>query len=174
MLYKTSERLHTLVVNLICLYKSITPKYAKIRIQGTSRAAKRTQNQVTTLRINNELKHLYAKKQNINKQLYTLHLRNAHFWQRNWHIIEDSIDTSVHNEASQHNYTLHKKLNNLTKQSEDNYKTTNKQTFYPRLMALIEKAREGKLMNTKENFHIYLYNHANALIHEHVQQVLAL
>jgi predicted GNAT family acetyltransferase len=37
------------------------------------------------------------------------------------------------------------------------------------IMALIEKARKGKLMNTKENFHIYLYNQANALIHEQKQ-----
>jgi hypothetical protein len=37
------------------------------------------------------------------------------------------------------------------------------------IMALIEKARKGKLMNTKENFHIYLYNQANTLIHEQKQ-----
>jgi hypothetical protein len=37
------------------------------------------------------------------------------------------------------------------------------------IMALIEKARKGKLMNTKENFHIYLHNQANSLIHEQKQ-----
>jgi hypothetical protein len=37
-------------------------------IMGISRAIRQTQKQVTKLRINNEIKHLYAKKQNINKQ----------------------------------------------------------------------------------------------------------
>jgi hypothetical protein len=39
-------------------------------------------------------------------------------------------------------------------------------------MELIEKARKGKLMNIKENFHIYLYNQANSLIHEQKQNGL--
>jgi hypothetical protein len=64
----------------MCQHKNVIPKYAKITIKGTSKTVKQTLRQATKLRINNEIKHLYAKKQNINKQLYTLHLKNAHFW----------------------------------------------------------------------------------------------
>jgi hypothetical protein len=36
-------------------------------------------------------------------------------------------------------------------------------------MELIENARKGRLMNIKENFYIYLFNHANHLIQEQKQ-----
>jgi hypothetical protein len=50
----------------------VVTKYAKITIKGTSKTVKQTLRQATKLRINNEIKHLYAKKQNINKQLRNL------------------------------------------------------------------------------------------------------
>jgi hypothetical protein len=36
-------------------------------------------------------------------------------------------------------------------------------------MEMIETARKGKLMNIKENFYMYLFNHANYLIREKKQ-----
>jgi hypothetical protein len=53
----------------MCQYKNVIPKYAKITIKCTSKTVKQTLWQATKLRINNEIKHLYTKKQNINKQL---------------------------------------------------------------------------------------------------------
>jgi hypothetical protein len=80
--------------------------------------------------------YLYAKKQNINKQVYILHLKNAQYWQCNWHIIENNINTRLYKEASQHNHMLHNKLNSLAKHLEDKGSITNKQTFYPRLQTM--------------------------------------
>jgi hypothetical protein len=57
-----------------CQSKSTIPKYANLKLKGTSNAVKLTQKQLTKLRVNNELKYLYIKKQNISNQLYKLHL----------------------------------------------------------------------------------------------------
>jgi hypothetical protein len=54
------------VVCFVYQNKNLT-KYAKVNTKGTSRGIRQTQKQVTKLRINNEIKYLYAKKQNINK-----------------------------------------------------------------------------------------------------------
>ena len=74
--------------NRMCKSKNITPNYARQKIKGSTYAAKLTQKQLTKLRINNELKFLYIKKQQINNKLYEIHLINAQFWQSNWHILE--------------------------------------------------------------------------------------
>jgi hypothetical protein len=78
--------------NRTCRSKNITPQYAKIKINGTSRAAKQTRKQATKLRINSELKHLYARKRNVNNQLHGIHFKNAQYWQHGWHIIESNIN----------------------------------------------------------------------------------
>jgi hypothetical protein len=102
----------------MCQCKNVIPKYAKITINGTSKAIKQTQQKATKLRINNEIKYLYAKKQNIKKQLYTLHLKNAHYWQTSWFIIEN-VNLRLKEETSKHYNTLNNKFNKLIKQSED-------------------------------------------------------
>jgi hypothetical protein len=59
--------------NRMCQNKYIITKYAKLIIKVTSKAIKRTQRQATKLRINNEIKYLYARKHNINNYItYTL------------------------------------------------------------------------------------------------------
>jgi len=42
-------------------------------------------------RIKDEIKHLYRKKDILNKSLYKMHLQAANEWGNNWHIIRDSI-----------------------------------------------------------------------------------
>jgi hypothetical protein len=70
--------------NRTCQSKSIIPKYAYLKLKGTSNAVNLTKIQLTKLRVNNELKYLYIKKQNINKQSYKLHLKNAQYWHTYW------------------------------------------------------------------------------------------
>jgi hypothetical protein len=123
--------------NRTCLSNNITPKYAKIKINGISRAAKQTQKQATKLRINNELKHLYTRKQNINNQLYRIHLKNGQYWQHSWHIIESNINDKLNKDASQHYHKFNNNLNNLVKQLENNRNVTRRQTFYLRLKNLM-------------------------------------
>jgi hypothetical protein len=43
------------------------------------------------LRIKDEIKLLYIKKQNLNKQLYYFHLWTANIWDCNWQYIEHNI-----------------------------------------------------------------------------------
>jgi hypothetical protein len=49
--------------NKICLRKKFIPKYARMKITRNNEAARKTQTQAQTLRINNEIKFLYKNKQ---------------------------------------------------------------------------------------------------------------
>jgi hypothetical protein len=49
--------------NKACLKMNIVPRYAQITIQTYNTAARKTQIQARTLRIKNEIKFLYKKKQ---------------------------------------------------------------------------------------------------------------
>jgi hypothetical protein len=93
--------------------------------------------------------YLYAKKQNINKQLYRLHLKNVQFWQCNWHIIENNVNTKLYKEASQHYHMLYNKLSILA-QLDDNCNITNKQILYPRLQ-IMTNIQFSKKENTQLN-----------------------
>jgi hypothetical protein len=55
--------------NRPCLERNITPKYTQIHIKtsNTSEAEKRTELQTRILKIKNEIKFLYKKKQQLNK-----------------------------------------------------------------------------------------------------------
>jgi hypothetical protein len=56
--------------NKQCLHHKVTPNYAKIKVPATSPGATVTQNKVRTIRIKDEIKFLYKKKEQLNKQLY--------------------------------------------------------------------------------------------------------
>jgi len=57
--------------------KRLTPAYAKIKIPITSPACKYTQSKVPNVRIKAEIKYLQIKKQQLNQQIYHLHLSLA-------------------------------------------------------------------------------------------------
>jgi hypothetical protein len=63
--------------NKTCRIKQLTPNYIKIRINGNSTRAQRTENIAIRHRINQELRFLSIKKQKLNKQLYRIHLECA-------------------------------------------------------------------------------------------------
>jgi hypothetical protein len=136
--------------NRTCQSKNIITNYAKIKINCTSRAAKQTQKQIKKLRINNGLIYLYPKKQNINNQLYKIHLKNAQYWQTSWYIIENNINQKLNEEASKHYHKFNNKINNLVRQLKNNENITNMQTFYPPLQNVtnIQFSRtEERLLN---------------------------
>jgi hypothetical protein len=56
--------------NKQCLAKNIIPKYANIKVPATSKAAHTTQKKVSLIRIKDEIKLLYMKKEQLNKKLY--------------------------------------------------------------------------------------------------------
>jgi hypothetical protein len=73
----------------------LIPKYAQIKIPINNEAAKKTLSQTHTLRIKNEIKFLYKKKQSLNIQLYHIHIYNANIWQQIWNNIEQSINQKL-------------------------------------------------------------------------------
>jgi hypothetical protein len=52
-----------------CLAKNLTPNYANIKIPVTSIAAHTTQKKVSSIRIKDEIRVLYMKKDKLNGQL---------------------------------------------------------------------------------------------------------
>jgi hypothetical protein len=50
-----------------------------------------TTKKAQTIRIKDEIKFLYKKKEKLNKELYNTHLRTAQEWGKTRHIIQESI-----------------------------------------------------------------------------------
>jgi hypothetical protein len=86
--------------NRQCLIKKITPKYANCKIPQTSPASKDTQIKVKNIRVKDEIKFLCAKKQQLNKNLYNIHLKAVHEWANMWHTISNNIQESINQEAT--------------------------------------------------------------------------
>jgi len=76
-------------------YLRIIPKYTRIKIPNTSPASKTTQKKVQIIRMKEEIKYLYKKKDFLNKSLYTAHLKAASEWGNSWELILNSIQLVV-------------------------------------------------------------------------------
>ena len=63
--------------NKQCLSKKFIPNYANVKLLNTSPAAHITQKKVHIMRIKDEIKFLYKKKQKLNNDLYKIHLKAA-------------------------------------------------------------------------------------------------
>jgi hypothetical protein len=76
----------------ICLEQNVTPQYAQVKLYSHNKSIiKHTEPKITKIRIKNEIKFLYAKKQMLNGTLYKLHLQAANEWGRSWDIINQNI-----------------------------------------------------------------------------------
>jgi hypothetical protein len=75
--------------------KTTNTYYAKIKIPCTSLVAKSTQSKVHNLRIKDEIKYLYLKKQQLNSQIYQLHLSLANTWGSTWQYIQSTIEEKL-------------------------------------------------------------------------------
>ena len=83
--------------NRQCLIKKVVPKYANIKIPYTSPATNITQKKIQTIRLKDEIKFLY-KKDKLNNDLYSIHLKAAQEWGSTWYVILDSIHDSINQE----------------------------------------------------------------------------
>jgi hypothetical protein len=61
--------------NKQCLANDVTPKYANLKFTNTSPAAQTTTKKAQTIRVKNEIKFLFKKKEKLNRELYTTHLK---------------------------------------------------------------------------------------------------
>jgi hypothetical protein len=86
-----------------------------------------TQKKVHIIRVKDEIKFLYRKKQKLNMELYKAHLKAAM-----WHTIMDSILTTINQETYKKYKIINAKLNQLSK-TQTNNPNFHKQ-FYPRVI----------------------------------------
>jgi hypothetical protein len=69
-------------------------------------------NASSKMHIKNEIKFLYAKKQNLNQVLYTLHLQNAKKWSNLW----DTINQNISEQLEKKMYAKYRNINNRIQQ----------------------------------------------------------
>ena len=118
--------------NQQCLKKQIIPIYAKIKIPNTSPAHKYTQHKIPFPRIRDEIKYLHSKKQQLNLQIYNLHLLLADTWDKAWPYIQHVIEGNLQEEMKTRYKKLDRKLINLTQAQTITPKQNH--TFYPRVV----------------------------------------
>ena len=70
--------------NQQCVHKKLIPRYARIKMPSYTPAAKATAVKAQTMRVREEIKFLYMKKQQLNKKLYYVHLNAANTWGNTW------------------------------------------------------------------------------------------
>ena len=100
--------------NQQCLRRKLIPSYAKAKIPKTSPAYIHTQNKIPTLRIKDEIKFLYCKKQQLNSQIYHLHLTLANTWNNAWQYIHNTIERTLQRDMETKYKKLNTKLSKLT------------------------------------------------------------
>ena len=105
--------------NKICRTRQIRPNYISFKSNGKTQQDKKTITNSIRYRINQEIQFLYKKKQQINKQLYHLHLECAQYYNGTWHLVQQNIDKQINKLMNNIYNRLYKKLGN------PEYNTTN-------------------------------------------------
>jgi hypothetical protein len=83
-------------VRIAWVYGDFSPiLYISIKTNGKKLQNKRTTIKAIRYRINQEMKFLYCKKQNLNQQLYHIHLKYIHYCNGMWQHIQNFIDSQV-------------------------------------------------------------------------------
>jgi hypothetical protein len=101
----------------------------------TSLAALFTKRKSIQLRLKDEIKFLYVRKTELNKQLYRMHLTVASEWDKGAQLLLTSIHDTLTVEL-QHKYkTLGKKLEKLKTTQTHNNSNYPPQKFYPRVIS---------------------------------------
>ena len=84
------------------------------------------------MRVKDETKFLYRKKEQLNKELYNIHLQAASEWGTLWDTISNNIHESTHNTMDNKYKTIDQKLKRLTQNRET--PDTHTHTFFPRVV----------------------------------------
>jgi hypothetical protein len=114
--------------NRQCLKKHLTPNYANIKVSNTSPAHKHTHHKIPAIRIKDEIRYLYSKKQELNQLIYHL----AHTWDNTWQYIYERIEEKLGKETKAKYRILDRKIDHLRKTQNKTPPRTN--TFHPRLI----------------------------------------
>ena len=81
--------------NRMCKIKQLKPNYIHFKTNGKTPQDIKTVSQTIQCRITQEIKFLHKKKQNLNSQLYHLHLKCAGYCNGMWQHIRVSIQTKI-------------------------------------------------------------------------------
>jgi hypothetical protein len=100
--------------NKMCRIRQVKPNYINIRI-NRQKQDERTTTQAIRYRITQEIKFLYRKKQHLNNQLYTGHLKCAQLYNGMWQYIQDIIESKLSGDMDKLYDKLNQKLNALTR-----------------------------------------------------------
>jgi len=108
------------------------------RVNGNNPRSQTTKNEATHYRINQELKFQYAKKQQLNEQLYKIHLECATLWPTTWQLIQSTIDSKIQQQMEEHSQRLNKKLDHLLQKQPrqpipPRHNNNDKHQFYTRV-----------------------------------------
>jgi len=77
--------------NKQCLLKKGIPKYANLKFTSNSPVSKVTTKNAQVIRIKDEIKFLFKKKEKLNHDLYIFHTKAAQEWGSIWYNIHSSI-----------------------------------------------------------------------------------
>ena len=125
------------LVNKICKIKHLKPNYINIKINANKQRDKKTTTNAVRYQINQEIKFLYRKIQNLNHQLYHIHLQCMQHCNGLWQHIQNSIDSQINDFMDKTYLKLNKKLDSLTKQTNTMHNTERKEhTFHSRVINL--------------------------------------
>jgi hypothetical protein len=81
--------------NKLCRTEQLSQRYIDITVNGNTQRSRNTQEAATTHRIAQEIKFLYKKKCELNKQLYRTHFQCPNYWQNSWSCIQNMIQQKI-------------------------------------------------------------------------------
>jgi hypothetical protein len=133
----------------MCRIKHLKPNYITIKINGKKSQDKKTTTNAIKYRINQEIKFLHCEKQNLNQQLYHIHLKCAHYCKGMRQHIQNSINSRLKDIMDTLYQKLIKKLDTPTKHTQVTHNTEkNTHTFHSRLVNLTNIKFTKEQINT--------------------------
>jgi hypothetical protein len=102
--------------NKQCLKLHVIPKYAQIKFPRSSPTSISTQQKTQVMRIKDEIRFLYRKKQQLNLELYRAHLKASTEWGSMWDTISKHIHTSTNKYISHKYHNIDIQLDSLLQQ----------------------------------------------------------
>jgi hypothetical protein len=112
-----------------------------VKVPGNTTSSVYTKQTAQRIRIQNYIKYLYKKKQQLNKELCTSHLYNANQWKTLWTQLEQNINeklnsvirTKLRNQDQKIQNETNKKQNNISIQC-DSSQNKHSMHFYTKLV----------------------------------------
>jgi hypothetical protein len=93
--------------------KKVIPKYANTKFQNSSPVAQFSFKKAQSTRIKDEIKFLYKKKENLNRELYERYLKAAKEWGKMWCSIQNHINEKLNQNMEKKYKTLGLKINKM-------------------------------------------------------------